>query len=267
MSSTEEKEDIEKDENENNENEKEEKEEEEEEKEKEEKKEYEILPEDFSNYDLSFKIIVIGDSDVGKSCLTMKATKNYFENYYSPTVGFEFFTFIVRIKDKCIRLQIWDTCGQEVYRSLISGFYRNSSLAILVYAIDNKESFKNIESWLNELKTLGNPNVKIFLIGNKKDLEMKREVTYQEGEKFYKDHCLNMFLETSAKTGFNAKKVFIEAANILYEENKKYKERSKLSNAQSFKSWDFGPDSTNQFYIDDDDESDNITKKKSRKCC
>jgi small GTP-binding protein len=95
-----------------------------------------ILPDDFSQYDLSFKLIVIGDSGVGKSCLTMKATKNQFESNYSTTVGFEFFTFNVKINDKIIKLQIWDTCGQEIYKSLITNFYRNSSLAIMVYAID-----------------------------------------------------------------------------------------------------------------------------------
>lgn len=96
----------------------------------------EALPDDFSQYDLSFKIIVIGDSGVGKSCLTMKAAKNIYEEFYTATVGFEFFTFCAKVQDKYIKLQIWDTCGQEVYRSLISGFYRNSSLAMMVYAID-----------------------------------------------------------------------------------------------------------------------------------
>lgn len=96
----------------------------------------EMLQEDFHQYDLSFKIIVIGDSGVGKSCLTMKATKNYFEDFYSATVGFEFFTQTIKINDKLIKLQIWDTCGQEIYRSLISSFYRNSSLAMMVYSID-----------------------------------------------------------------------------------------------------------------------------------
>ena len=97
---------------------------------------YEILTEEFNDYDLSFKIIVVGDSGVGKNCLTMKGTKNHFEPYYSPTVGFEFFTFNIKIKGKVIKLQIWDTCGQEIYRSLVTNFYRNSSLAVIVYAIN-----------------------------------------------------------------------------------------------------------------------------------
>jgi small GTP-binding protein len=97
---------------------------------------YEILPDDYTQYDLSFKLIVIGDSSVGKSCLTLKATKNLFETNYNATVGFEFFSFNIKINDKVLKLQIWDTCGQEIYRSLITNFYRNSSLAIMVYAVD-----------------------------------------------------------------------------------------------------------------------------------
>jgi Ras-related protein Rab-1A len=96
----------------------------------------EILKEDYPNYDLSFKIIVIGNSGVGKSCLAVQATKNIFENNYVATVGFEFFSFNLKMDGKVIKLQIWDTCGQEIYRSLITNFYRNSSLAIIVYAID-----------------------------------------------------------------------------------------------------------------------------------
>ena len=93
------------------------------------KSDYEILPDDYPKYDLSFKIIIIGDSGVGKSCLSVKATKNIFENNYLATVGFEFFNFNIKLGERIIRLQIWDTCGQEIYRSLITNFYRNSSLA------------------------------------------------------------------------------------------------------------------------------------------
>ena len=186
----------------------------------------EILPDNFSQYDLSFKLIVIGDSSVGKSCLTTRATKDYFEDFYSPTVGFEFFTFNLKINDKVIKLQIWDTCGQEVYRSLISSFYRNSSLAIMVYAIDNEDSFKNLESWLNEIKTHSNPDIKIFLIGNKIDLEEKRKIQTIEGENFKNENKIEMFMESSAKTGFNAQNIFIEAAKVLYNEHLKYKDRA-----------------------------------------
>jgi Ras-related protein Rab-1A len=97
---------------------------------------YVILPDDYPTYDLSFKLIIIGDSGVGKSCLALKGTKNLFEDNYISTIGFEFFNFNIKVEDKVVKLQIWDTCGQEIYRSLIANFYRNSSLAIMVYAID-----------------------------------------------------------------------------------------------------------------------------------
>ena len=178
----------------------------------------ELLPEDYPQYDLSFKLIFIGDSSVGKSCLTAKAVKNNFEEYYQATVGFEFLTFNMKVNDKVIKLQIWDTCGQEIYKSLISNFYRNSSLAVLVYAIDNKESFNHVENWLNDLKSQANPDVRIFLVGNKADLEEDRKIKKEEGEKYKEDQHLDLFMETSAKTGHNARNVLVEAAKILYKD-------------------------------------------------
>ena len=220
--------------------------------------EYEIISDDNPKYDLSFKIIVIGDSGVGKSCLTMKATKNIFENYYSPTIGFEFYTFNIKIKEKIIRLQIWDTCGQEVYRSLINSFYRNSSLAILLYSITSIKSFKNLELWLNDLKVNSNPDIKIFLIGNKKDLEEKREVAIDKAKKFYEEHDIEIFMESSAKTGFNAQKIFIEAAKILYQENKRLElknEKEKNIKNETYK------------LSQEDDMDNNDEVKKRKKCC
>ena len=187
----------------------------------------EMLPEDYPQYDLSFKLIFIGDSSVGKSCLTTKAVKNNFEEYYQATVGFEFLTFNMKVNDKVIKLQIWDTCGQEIYKSLISNFYRNSSLAVLVYAIDNKESFNHVENWLNDLKGQANKDVRIFLVGNKADLEEERKVSKEEGEKYKEDQHLDLFMETSAKTGHNARNVLVEAAKILYKDYLKFDENNK----------------------------------------
>jgi len=184
---------------------------------------YEILPEEYTQYDLSYKIIVIGDSGVGKSCLTTKATKNIFNTAYNSTIGFEFYSFNIKINDKTMKLQIWDTCGQELYKSLITNFYRNSSLAIMVYAINKQETFDNIDIWLKDLRMYSNPDAKVFLIGNKVDLENQREVNRADGEKYANMNQLNYFCETSAKTGFNAQKIFIEAGKILYEEYLNYK--------------------------------------------
>ena len=186
----------------------------------------ELLPEDCNQYDLSFKMIVIGDAGVGKSSLTAKATKDMFEETYSVTVGFEFMVFNVKINDTIVKLQIWDTSGQEIYRSLTSGFYRNASLAMMVYAIDNIESFYHIESWLKEIKLQSNPDIKIFLIGNKADLEEERQVKFNTAKTFKEENEINYFSEASAKNGINAKEVFIEAAKLLFKEHLKYKERN-----------------------------------------
>ena len=133
----------------------------------EQKEDFEILEEEnIEVINFTFKIIIIGDLAVGKSCLTLRGTKDKYQDFYSPTIGFEFISINIRIKDQVVKLQIWDTCGQEAYRSLISSFYRNSSLAIIVYAINNQESFDNLESWLDEIKSQTHPNLKIFLIGN-----------------------------------------------------------------------------------------------------
>lgn len=133
----------------------------------------EIMPEAFGKYDLSFKIIVVGDTGVGKSCLSLKGIKNTFNREMSHTVGFEFLTFVVKIDNNYVKIQVWDTCGQDVYKSLIASFYRQSSLAILVYSIDNKQSFLNLETWLKELRMNAAPETKLFLVGNKLDLENK----------------------------------------------------------------------------------------------
>ena len=184
----------------------------------------ELLPEDYAQYDLTFKLIFIGDSGVGKSCLTSKAVKNNFEEYYQATVGFEFLTFNMLVNKMVIKLQIWDTCGQEIYKSLISNFYRNSSLAVLVYSIDSKESFEHVGRWLDELKNQANPDIRIFLVGNKADLEEKRQVQKEEGVKYKNDQKLDLFMESSAKTGYNARNVLVEAAKILYKDYVKYRD-------------------------------------------
>ena len=182
---------------------------------------------EIGKYDYSFKMIVIGDAGVGKSCLTNRAAKDKFLSDYSPTVGFEFLTFSTNIENKIIKLQIWDTCGQEVYRSLITNFYRNASLAMMVYAINSRESFFHINQWLKEVRLQSHPDVKIILIGNKSDLENERVVTTEEARKFKEENQILYFEETSAKSGLNTKEVFAEAARILYNEHKNYKLRSK----------------------------------------
>ena len=172
---------------------------------------------------LMFKIILIGNSGVGKTSITNNALKNIFFESYRATIGMEIFSLFVKVNHKIIKLQIWDTCGQEIYRSLITNFYRNSSLAVIVYSIDKKTSFKDIDLWLKELRLYSSPDIKIILIGNKSDLEDRREVTYEEGAKYLEDDRIMSFYETSAKTGDNVKKLFEEIGIELYKDYKTYK--------------------------------------------
>ena len=193
--------------------------------------EWTVLDQNTGDYELSFKMIIIGDSGVGKSCLSLRGTKNIFEPIYSPTIGFEFMVFFIKINNQIIKMQIWDTCGQEVYRSLISSFYNNASLALMVYSIDNEDSFNNLEFWLNELRTKANPNINIFLVGNKCDLEDNRKISKELGQEFYENNKLNLFMESSAKTGFNAENLFVEAAKLLYSQHLKNKGRFSTSDS------------------------------------
>ena len=183
---------------------------------------YQTLNEDYAEFDLSFKVIVIGNSAVGKTCLTTKATKDIFLDNHQSTIGFEFFSFMIKIDNKIIKLQIWDTCGQETYRSLISNFYKTSSLAFILYSITDRKSFEDIEKWVKELRTNCSPDIKIILIGNKNDLEEYRIISKSEGENLCKKFGFEYFIETSAKTGNNAKEIFVKSAMILYKDFLKY---------------------------------------------
>ena len=198
----------------------------------------EILNENQKKYDLNFKIIVIGNIGVGKSCLSLKATKGIFTEEYTSTVGFEFYCFNVKINNKIVKLQIWDTCGQEAYRSLIINFYRNTSLAIIVYSVEDIESFNDISLWLKQVKSYGAPSCKIFLIGNKIDTEF-REVNYEQGLKSKNDFFFDCFMETSAKDGINTRELFVNCALVLYEQNenliKEIKNRKNSDDSESIR--------------------------------
>lgn len=139
--------------------------------EKEEKDEYEILQSDYPQYDYNYKIIIIGNSGVGKTCLTYRATTGEFQEKISPTLSFEYSPFILKYNGKILKLEIWDTCGQEAYRSLVKSFFINSSLAIIVYAIDDINSFKSLDEWVRQCKSNCSPETKFFLIGNKIDVD------------------------------------------------------------------------------------------------
>ena len=135
-----------------------------------------------------FKYIIIGDTGVGKSCILSQFLQNKFSPQYDVTVGVEFGAKLIKINGEPIKLQIWDTAGQETFKSITRSYYRSAAAALLVYDITCKESFKNLTNWLTEVREHGNNKIAIMLIGNKKDLEKNREVSTQEGEKFASDN-------------------------------------------------------------------------------
>ena len=179
------------------------------------------------NYDINFKIIVIGNSGVGKSCITLKATQDIFKEDFASTIGFQFFSFHVKINDKIFKLQIWDTCGQEIYRSLITNFYRSSALAIICYSVTDRKSFEEADIWLKQVKMNSDPDCKVFLIANKIDLP-NRVVSSEEGMKYKKDNGFECYMETSAKTGVNVRELFVNCALALYKELPKYMKEKEI---------------------------------------
>lgn len=167
-----------------------------------------------SNY--LFKYIIIGDSGVGKSCLLLQFTDKRFEPMHDITIGVEFGARLINIQGQSVKLQIWDTAGQESFRSITRSYYRGACGALLVYDVTNRESFTHLQSWLEDAKANANTAIVIMLIGNKCDLDSARQVTREEGEAFARKHGL-VFMETSAKTAENVDDAFLRTANLIYE--------------------------------------------------
>jgi Ras-related protein Rab-2A len=167
------------------------------------------------SYSFLFKYIIIGDTGVGKSCLLLQFTDKRFQPVHDLTIGVEFGARMVTIENKQIKLQIWDTAGQESFRSITRSYYRGAAGALLVYDITRRETFNHLTRWLEEARQNGNQNMTIMLIGNKNDLDHRRQVSYEEGEQFAKEHGL-IFLETSAKTAFHVEEAFLRTAQEIY---------------------------------------------------
>eukprot|EP00180_Rhodochaete_pulchella_P000389 Plantae.Rhodophyta-Rhodochaete_pulchella.ctg12728.p1 GENE.Plantae.Rhodophyta-Rhodochaete_pulchella.ctg12728~~Plantae.Rhodophyta-Rhodochaete_pulchella.ctg12728.p1 ORF type:complete len:212 (+),score=41.65 Plantae.Rhodophyta-Rhodochaete_pulchella.ctg12728:324-959(+) len=171
------------------------------------------------NYAYLFKFIIIGDTGVGKSCLLLQFTDKRFTPIHDLTIGVEFGARIVTVEDKQLKLQIWDTAGQESFRSITRSYYRGAAGALLVYDITRKETFEHLLSWLEDARAHSNSNMTIILVGNKSDLEHRREVSRESGEEFAKEHGL-LFLETSAKSNSNVEDAFLTTAKAIYDKVK-----------------------------------------------
>ena len=148
-----------------------------------------------------------GDSGVGKSCLLLRFTDNRFQPIHDTTIGVEFGSRTLTIDKKSIKLQIWDTAGQESFRSITRSYYRGAAGALLVYDISRRESFDHLQRWLLEARSNGSPQMVMILIGNKSDLEQRRVISTKEGSDFAHANQM-LFIETSAKQSLNVDHAF-----------------------------------------------------------
>ncbi|KAI7895098.1 ras family-domain-containing protein [Mucor mucedo] len=175
-----------------------------------------------STYNYIIKYIIVGDSGVGKSCLLLQFTDKRFYAGRELTIGVEFGSRFIAMPDgKQIKLQIWDTAGQESFRSITQSYYRGAAGALLVYDISRRETFEHVSTWLADVRKHANPHTTIVLVGNKCDLESKaRQVTFEEGQQFAKENDIPLFIETSAKSAENVEEVFFKTAEDVYEKIK-----------------------------------------------
>ena len=160
-----------------------------------------------TNFNYLFKFIIVGDSSVGKSNLLLRYLNNKFEDEYQSTIGVEFGAKNLEIDNINYRIQLWDTAGQEQFRSITRAHYQNSVCAIVVYDISNEITFKNVKDWIDDVRAQSPKNIYIMLVGNKNDLVEKRQVSYEKGLEYANSNNIN-FIETSAKTGENVENVF-----------------------------------------------------------
>ncbi len=166
--------------------------------------------------DYLFKMIIIGNSGVGKSCLMRRVTTNEFSEDHEVTVGVEFGSLLVKMEETVLKLQIWDTAGQESFQSITKIFYRGAHGVLLTYSVASQASFSNLKHWLDEVRAQSESDAVIALVGNQKDREGDREVSYEQGQRFAKENNINFFMEASAKSNENVEQTFIVAAKMLY---------------------------------------------------
>ncbi|KAF8823801.1 GTP binding protein [Lentinula edodes] len=160
------------------------------------------------------KIVLLGDQSVGKTSLITRFMYDTFDNTYQATIGIDFLSKTMYLEDRTVRLQLWDTAGQERFRSLIPSYIRDSSVAIVVFDITNRQSFLSTTKWIDDVRSERGNDVIIVLVGNKADLSDKRQVTLEEATATATSMNI-MFMETSAKAGHNVKSLFKKIAMSL----------------------------------------------------
>ena len=201
----------------------------------------------------SVKLVLLGNASVGKSSILQRFASDIYSEHKPPTVGAAFTTKVISLeRGRQIKFDIWDTAGQEKYRSMTPLYYRGAYAAIIVYDITDKETYQGAISWINEIKQIEGDKIKIALCGNKLDLQMtNRKVQYETANKYAMDNNY-IFFETSAKNGTNIKEIFHQIGKSIPQNVNVYSNKSELSNSQIE-------------FIRDDDNFNQQTKKKL--CC
>ena len=185
------------------------------------------------DYDYLFKILLLGDSDVGKSSLILRYTDETFNSKLVNSIGVDFKMKKREIDGKIIKVQIWDTAGHERFRTITYSYYRGANAIIIVFDLSDKKSFISITEWLKQIEKHANENVFKFLVGNKSDLVDKRQITYEEAKQYADEHDLP-YIETSAKEGININELFDSSIKTFLANSKSYRgEKNIKLNSQS----------------------------------
>jgi len=195
---------------------------------------------------LNYKLVLLGNSAVGKSCISNRFVNDDFYDFQEPTIGAAFSTKEFILNDKKIKYEIWDTAGQERYRSLAPMYYRGASIAIIVYDITCKESFEGAKLWLKEITNKGKKDCLIILVGNKCDLESHRKVSKEEVEELSNSSIFHTLV--SAKTGENIKYLFEEISKRLPEKKKIREKKVNLSLNDNYYNDDDNNNNNNSYY-------------------
>ncbi|KAI0736949.1 GTP-binding protein ypt1 [Fomitopsis betulina] len=167
-----------------------------------------------SEYDYLFKLLLIGDSGVGKSCLLLRFADDTYTESYISTIGVDFKIRTIELEGKTVKLQIWDTAGQERFRTITSSYYRGAHGIIVVYDVTDNDTFTNVKQWLQEIDRYASEGVNKLLVGNKSDLTSKKVVEYSAAKEFA-DQLNIPFLETSAKNATNVEQAFLTMAKQI----------------------------------------------------
>ena len=181
-----------------------------------------------------YKVVILGDQAVGKSCFLIRYAENKFDNIYMSTAGMDYKYKDVTLEGgKVIKLQIWDTAGQERYRTLTAGLYKGAVAFVLIYDITNRKTFENVRNWINSIEVEASNKVILILVGNKVDLKQERKVLKEEGENIAKEYNFPFF-ESSAQTGYNVNSVFEALAKLIVEKKAQTSNRGeKLSHTKN----------------------------------